>query len=130
MPRRFRDLAPIERRLLLEALLVVPVARIVPVRVLLDLRARNRRAPGALDAFDALDGDRIVWAASAVDTRLPRSTCLTRALAASLLLTLHGHPATLRLGVEREDGELAAHAWLESNGRAVVGEAGTFTVLR
>jgi hypothetical protein len=122
-----RDFTPLERRLIVEALLVVPIARIAPLRVLFTVLARIRRTP---DALDALDGDRIAWAANAVDTRLPRSTCLTRAMAASLLLTLHGHPTTLRLGVAREDGELAAHAWLESNGRIVIGEAGTFTVLR
>jgi hypothetical protein len=119
-----RDFTPLERRLIVEALLVVPIARIAPLRVLFTVLARIRRTP------DALSSDRIAWAANAVDTRLPRSTCLTRAMAASLLLTLHGHPTTLRLGVAREDGELAAHAWLESNGRIVIGEAGTFTVLR
>jgi hypothetical protein len=119
-----RDFTPIERRLIVEALLVVPIARIAPLRMLFTVLARIRRTS------DALPSDRIAWAANAVDTRLPHSTCLTRALAASLLLTLHGHPATLRLGVTRAGGELAAHAWLESNGRAVVGEAGPVTVLR
>jgi hypothetical protein len=118
-----RDFTPFERRLIVEALLVVPIARIAPLRFLFTSLARIRRT-------DAISSDRIAWAANAVDTRLPRSTCLTRAMAASLLLNLHGHPATLRLGVAREDGELSAHAWLESNGRIVIGEAGTFTVLR
>jgi len=119
-----RDLTRVERRLLAEALFIVPIARIAPLRVAFTALAGIRRTP------DGLPPDRIAWAANAVDTRLPRSTCLTRALAASLLLTLHGHPATLRLGVARDDGELSAHAWLESDGRTVVSEPGTFTVLR
>jgi hypothetical protein len=122
--RRFLNLSPTDRRLLLEAMLVVPLARFASLYVLLAMVARPRHAP------DAVRSGRIAWAANAVDSRLPHSTCLTRALAASLLFTLHGHPATVRLGVARDDGELAAHAWLESDGRIVIGEMGTFTALR
>jgi hypothetical protein len=72
-----------------------------------------------------------VWAVRAVAARVPRASCLTQAVAASLLLRRYGHEATLRLGVARRDRGLQAHAWVESGGRTVIGEptAGTFQVL-
>jgi hypothetical protein len=42
--------------------------------------------------------------------------CLRRSLALQWLLNRHGIPAVLRLGVQREAGELKAHAWLEHDG--------------
>jgi hypothetical protein len=67
--------------------------------------------------------EQVAWAVTAVAARVPRATCLTQALAAALLLPRYGHDATLRVGVAKDDrGRLRAHAWLESNGAAVLGE--------
>lgn len=59
--------------------------------------------------------------------------CLPRALVLCRLLRSAGYPAELRIGVRRMDATLEAHAWVESNGRAV-GErahvAAAFDVLR
>jgi hypothetical protein len=53
---------------------------------------------------------------------VPGASCLTQALAAEVLIRRRGHPCLLRLGVARESsGSLRAHAWLESNGVAIVG---------
>jgi hypothetical protein len=54
---------------------------------------------------------------------VPRATCLTQSLTASVLLGRHGYPTTLRLGVAREAGRFDAHAWVECEGRVVVGDA-------
>jgi hypothetical protein len=42
--------------------------------------------------------------------------CLRRSLALQWMLNRRGVPAVLRLGVQREAGELKAHAWLEHDG--------------
>jgi len=56
---------------------------------------------------------------------IPRSTCLPQALAAESLLTRGGLPAVLQIGIMKTaDGKLAAHAWVESDGRIVVGDLG------
>jgi hypothetical protein len=53
---------------------------------------------------------------------VPGASCLTQALAAEVLMKRREHACALRLGVARNgDGRLRAHAWLESNGVAVVG---------
>lgn len=57
-----------------------------------------------------------------VSRYVPGATCLTQALAAHVLINLSGHSSKLQIGVVKEDdGELKAHAWLESCGKVIVG---------
>ncbi len=50
------------------------------------------------------------------------TTCLATALVAQAMLHRHGHHARLRVGVRRDaNGAFRAHAWLEREGRVVVG---------
>ncbi|HEY7233324.1 MAG TPA: lasso peptide biosynthesis B2 protein [Gemmatimonadaceae bacterium] len=73
----------------------------------------------------------IVWAVEAVGRRIPRATCLTQAIAGKLMLDAAGEQAELCLGVARaEDGALRAHAWLERDGRALLGGAGVQSLVR
>jgi len=54
---------------------------------------------------------------------VPGATCLPQALAAEALLKRGGLPADLRIGVMKgASGKLLAHAWVESDGRIVVGD--------
>ena len=70
-----------------------------------------------------VSGEQIRWAMSHAQRVVPRATCLPQALAAEALLTRGGLPADLRIGVKKEpSGKLLAHAWVESNGRIVVGD--------
>jgi len=57
-----------------------------------------------------------------VAAHLPwRTTCLVRAIAGALLLRRRGVASTIRFGVKREDGKLAAHAWLLVGDTMVLG---------
>ncbi|HYH46731.1 MAG TPA: lasso peptide biosynthesis B2 protein [Thermoanaerobaculia bacterium] len=49
--------------------------------------------------------------------------CLVQSLALDRMLRGRGHPAEVRIGVKRESGALAAHAWVEYEGVALL-EAG------
>lgn len=120
----FRRLDGTGRRLILETLAVVPAVRIA--LSILSFRSiqrafqmLKRRAPSS-----AVSPERIAWAVSAIDRRGRRSSCLIRAFAATLLLIRYGHPVTLRLGVADRDGKLAAHAWVEFQGRALLDAPG------
>ncbi len=115
--RRFAD------RVLLEALLVVPLARIavaiLPFRVVhraVEAVMRRRARPSLVPQ------ERIARAVASVARRVPGASCLTQVVAASLLSARYGHDATLRLGVAKNEGKVVAHAWLESEGRVVLGE--------
>ncbi len=48
--------------------------------------------------------------------------CLTQAIACRWLLARRGHHADLKLGVRREEGGgIMAHAWLEMDGKIILG---------
>lgn len=65
----------------------------------------------------------VSWAMHYAQRVVPRATCLPQALAAESLLTRGGLPADLRIGVKKDGaGKLLAHAWVESEGRIVVGD--------
>ncbi|HYC62942.1 MAG TPA: lasso peptide biosynthesis B2 protein [Thermoanaerobaculia bacterium] len=122
-----------ERSLLAETAIVVPLVRVV--LTVLPFRLVHRviaAIPHRARASESRTPERIARMVAAVSARVPRATCLTQALAATVLLTRHGHRSTLRLGVaKKEDGTLRAHAWLESGGRTLLGgpDSGAFTQL-
>lgn len=126
--RKFFGSSAVERRLVLQALVVVPAVRlalwVLPFRFVRSYVERaSARLPARGGLKPAVPAERVVRAVSAVSARVPRATCLTQALAASLLLPRYGHDATLRVGVAKgEGGRLRAHAWLESGGATILGE--------
>jgi hypothetical protein len=73
---------------------------------------------------------KIVWAVSAAARRVPRATCLTQALATQIMLGRRGHRTTLQLGIMKsEAGKMDAHAWLERDGKVLIGLNETFDQL-
>ena len=125
-PRSLWSLTVAERQALLQAVPVVLFIRFVLWRMPLATALRlvrslsfwhsgRRRQPPV---------DLIAWAVGAIANRLPRTTCLPRALATQLLLGWHGHWSVLRIGLRRDWGQrgpLADHAWVEFRGRVVIG---------
>lgn len=66
--------------------------------------------------------DQVAWAVTVVSRYIPEATCLTQALATQILLRRRGYWTHLRIGVARSDTrKLEAHAWVESEGRIVIG---------
>ena len=66
---------------------------------------------------------KIIWAATMGTRIIPQSTCLVRALAVSRLLAQKGYESTLHIGVKRKAGLLEAHAWVEYDGRVIIGDS-------
>jgi hypothetical protein len=65
---------------------------------------------------------RVLWALAARARWLGRgSTCLGRALVAELLLETVERPLTVIIGVAAGAGGLRSHAWIERNGRVLLG---------
>lgn len=66
--------------------------------------------------------DRLVWSVGVVSRYIPKATCLAQAITTQLLLQQAGHQACLHIGVtEAEKGGLKAHAWVESQGKVLIG---------
>jgi len=133
--RRFAALAPADRRLVLAAAawftLLRIALRIVPLSRLLHW-CEQRHRHHAIAARP--DPERIAWATRTVARRLaPPASCLPQALTAQVLLGGAGRASTLRFGARLDHASsFGAHAWLECDGRWIVGEeqAGAFQELR
>ena len=138
-PAKLAALSAHRRRLLLRA---VPTLFIVKVKLCLVsfgnlYRAVERRCQTLDRAWNASPcarppADDIAWAVVAAYQVVPGgNNCLARALAAKLMLARFGYRSELRVGALKNETEaFAAHAWLEAEGRIIVGgaEAGDFTV--
>jgi hypothetical protein len=90
------------------------------------------RAPRRISRFAAEDAAWIAWAVDRAGAhRWMNALCLPRALAAHAMLRRRGIPSRLCLGVARNGGAIAAHAWIEVGERTLVGgdDARSFTRL-
>lgn len=124
--RIFLRLDASERRLVIRCACVLVAmrlgARLMPVRRLHALVARRARGRGGQASRSHHSAERIAWAVRAAALVIPGATCLPRALTAWMMLRRHGHPAQLRIGIARADGNsFAGHAWVESDGEIVLG---------
>jgi hypothetical protein len=84
---------------------------------------RCLRAASPLPPARQASAAQVIWAAISASRRSPLgATCLTTAWVAQALLQRHGYEAKLRIGVRRDlNGAFTAHAWLESEGKVIVG---------
>lgn len=127
--RKFLSLAPGEQKLLVSTMLLLAVVRaclwLVPFRILRKLLPKPKAGQvGSLET-NRLSMDQLTWAVTASSRYVPKATCLTQALAMQVMLARHGYPSRLRIGVVKgEEGRLEAHAWVESEGRVVIGGSG------
>ncbi len=90
------------------------------------------RPPRRIRRFAVDEASWISWAVENLGARpWMNALCLPRALAAHAMLRRRGIASRLCLGVAREGGELAAHAWVEIGKDKIVGgtEADGFTRL-
>jgi Transglutaminase-like superfamily len=112
--------------LLFQAALVVAAVRLglwmLPFRRLRAGMARLATAPPLLRPGEGASTDEIARAVARASRYVPRASCLTQALATQALLRWRGIPAHLHIGVAKAaEGRLEAHAWVESQGRIVIG---------
>ncbi|MEO6391310.1 MAG: lasso peptide biosynthesis B2 protein [Pyrinomonadaceae bacterium] len=128
---KFRGLSSSQRGLVITsaALLIVVRAglRIFPYQKVhdrLDRLARRGSVPSVDPdpTADIATADNIAWAVTSAAARMPGTTCLPRALVGRYLLLRAGCPAIIRFGANKAtDGAFAAHAWLESRDRVLLG---------
>jgi hypothetical protein len=126
--RKWANLPRPERRLLVRALPLVACVRVglwvLPWHVTRRLTQRlsvTARTAGSSPQTD-VDVDAVARAVSRAARRVPRATCLTQAIATSVMLGRRGVPATVRFGAARNpQGRFIAHAWVECQGRIVIG---------
>lgn len=131
--RRFNSLSVADRRLIVEAALLLSIVSI-GLRICSFQRLRGMLAwcGGHLDhperpsvAPVSRVADRIGWAITAIAKDWPRSmSCLVRAVAAEAMLRRRGIASDLRFGVRNDRNKadpFSAHAWLERDGLVLIG---------
>jgi hypothetical protein len=122
---KFMHLPATEQLLLIKASLLLGVIKLglklLPFRTLRRLVDGLSKPAEGLPAAERFSTEKIAWAVERAGRYVP-ATCLSRALAAQVLLTRRAYPVLLHIGVVRDEGErFLAHAWLESGGHVVVG---------
>ena len=131
---RFLNLPEGDRSLLVRAAMLLGVIRVgLLVLAFLSLQrlllrsgglSRRLRPSGEVPSDRGASlTDRVVLAVSVASVYVPGArSCLPRALATQRLLERRGVPARLRLGLAKsDDGTIEGHAWVESEGRVVIG---------
>lgn len=129
MPRltKFVHLPRSERALIVRGWTEVAVMRIatwtLPYSRVRGIVSR-RSAARAAAALTRPERERIAWAIIVASAYVPGGrNCLVRALATEAMLGRFGYDGELKIGVARTaDGQLRAHAWLESAGRPIIGD--------
>ena len=120
--RTYGRLSPAERRLAWKSIILVAVVRlalwVLPFRTVQAICRRSAQSRRGRTA----EAQQIASAVQLGGRCVPRATCLVQALAAQVLLGRHGHEAQVHIGVARDAQRgLRAHAWVESQGRILVG---------
>jgi hypothetical protein len=132
MPRhivKFLRLTPRERRCLISALFMLSAIRLalwtISFQVIMRYTLKHVSRAEELNESNYYSIDQLTRAVKVASIYVPGATCLTQALTLQLLLARRGHKTRLCIGVDKEGtGKLKAHAWLESNGRILVGSSG------
>ena len=125
---KFSSLSAADRSLLLKAVFLLGVMtlglRVLSFHAMRRFSMRAGQKTARARHTDRPSAGRIAWAVGVASRYVPAATCLSQALAARILLKQQGYPARLCIGVARgERGQLEAHAWVESQGRIIVGNS-------
>ena len=121
---KFLRLDGTERLLLLKTFAWVWIAsvilRLLPFAVIQRLFASRTTRNGPLQGRHPIG--RILWAIDVANRYVPGTSCLSLALAGRTMLNWEGYTAQIHIGVAKDHGcSLAAHAWVESEGKIVIG---------
>lgn len=127
--RKFLSLTSSDRCLLVNTLFLLEIIRLglklLPLQALRRFLARMAQPTAKLQQADQASVDKVIWTVTVASRYIRGVRCLAQALAAQVLLGRHGYSSCLHIGVARgKGGKLFAHAWVESQGRIVIGSSG------
>ncbi len=126
---KFARLGPAEQWLVIRTVGLLVRMRValwvLPFKRVRKLAAGLSRRPVPRDArrYSAEDLTRLVSVGAAY---VPEASCLTQALVADAMLKRYGYQPVLKIGVTRSAAKgFQAHAWIELDGKVVIGRVGT-----
>jgi len=124
--RKFLSLTPSDRRLLVGTVLLLGAIRLIlwllPFQSWRSLLASMARPKAECQEVEQTSLDKIIWAVTVASRYMPGVKCLASALTTQVLLAQQCYVSDLRIGVAKsEEGQLEAHAWVESQERIMIG---------
>ncbi len=124
--RKFISLSTADQSLLLKSAFVLKTItlglRVLSFQTMRRFLIGTRQKAGRAHYSNRPSANRIAWAVRVASRYVPAAMCLAQALAVRMLLEQQGYPSQLHIGVAKnERGRLEAHAWVESQGRIMVG---------
>ncbi|MBU7581638.1 MAG: lasso peptide biosynthesis B2 protein [Nostoc sp. TH1S01] len=125
--RKFLNLTHSDRHLLISTFILLTLVRLglwlLPFKRLWQILSAISQVRVKPQPVDRTDLDKIVKAVDLSSRYMPGGVkCLARAFTTQVLMKRYGYSPELRIGVaKKEGGELEAHAWVESQGKVVIG---------
>lgn len=121
----FFKLSNLEKIILIKALMLLWIVRIMlwvlPFQTLQNIIKKFTSTEEK--KVHSVHVGKLIWTVNVMSTYTPHATCLTRALAAQILLARYNYSSNIKIGVSKNEGEFEAHAWLESDDKIILGES-------
>ncbi|MDD5036039.1 MAG: lasso peptide biosynthesis B2 protein [Methylococcaceae bacterium] len=133
--QKFLISSPADRKLFIQATLLLVLMRVALAWIRFQALWRLLKRMGLVESQTPqrpslyLPPEQIARALARASRCLPGTSCLPHALAGAVMLNRQGYPANLCIGVAKENDEFGAHAWVECEGRAVIGSKAHFNTL-
>jgi len=120
----FLKLPWIDKKLILKTLFLMIFVRLLLWTIPFPYIQRNIKKISNKTSKNDISVEKIIWAVQVVSLYLPRTTCLTTALTAHILLSRENYPSQIKIGVGKDaEGQFEAHAWLEHDDTVIIGES-------
>jgi len=126
-PRKLLRLSYGDYQLLLSTFFLLGLVRLglwlLPFQTLRQLLTKISQVNPKRQKLNRVSVGKIIWAVNVSSYYMPGSVkCLARALTTKVFLNRYGYSANLQIGVAKgKEGQLEAHAWVESQGKVVIG---------
>lgn len=112
--------APTNRKLLAVHVFLT-VVRVRAGLTIVGYKPRRQFQPRSTVDAGGVSALQIARYVSRISRFVPGASCLTQAVAAQRLLSVHGHSSHIRIGVKAEGKSFTAHAWLLFRERVILG---------
>lgn len=124
--RKAWELSGEERLLLLKVLALFPLVclgvRLLPFRTLVSLLPKKRPSEGKARGSVLDSAERIAYLVEVASRHhFLKPSCLENGLILSGLLNNRGFESNLKIGTYKTNGKFEAHAWVEHQGRVILG---------
>jgi hypothetical protein len=123
MIHKFLNLNSSEKIILFKALILLWIVRILLtilpfsiIKKFIDKVDEDPQEPNS-----KFSKEKLIWAIQVMSDYTPKTTCLTRALGAKILLNMYHYPSNIQIGVSKTANKFEAHAWLESDHEIILG---------